>query len=66
MLPEVPHGQLLQMDENTLALSVRKASSLNDVFSVLTACGIQITSFKNKTNRLEELFVSLTQGGKTA
>ncbi|MES2661984.1 MAG: ABC transporter ATP-binding protein [Pseudomonadota bacterium] len=66
VLPEVPHGQLLQMDENTLALSVRKASSLNDVFSVLTACGIQITSFKNKTNRLEELFVSLTQGGKTA
>jgi hypothetical protein len=32
---------------------------------VLTAAGIKVTSMRNKTNRLEELFVNLVTSNKT-
>ncbi|AXI03070.1 ABC transporter ATP-binding protein [Aquirhabdus parva] len=52
---------LEQIDANTLELSLEKNHSLNDVFDVLTAQGITISSMRNKSNRLEELFVGLVE-----
>ncbi|MGA0807074.1 MAG: ABC transporter ATP-binding protein, partial [Pseudohongiellaceae bacterium] len=34
---------------------------LNEVFTQLTAQGIRVKSMRNKSNRLEQLFVSLLQ-----
>ncbi len=36
-----------------------KSQSLNDLFAALTAAGLVVTSMRNKTNRLEELFMRL-------
>jgi ABC-2 type transport system ATP-binding protein len=45
--------------ENTLEVIVQKDQSLNELFSALTEQGIEVLSFRNKSNRLEEMFVSM-------
>ncbi|WP_372865409.1 ABC transporter ATP-binding protein [Spongiibacter sp.] len=46
-------------DEQMLEVAIEKGASLNTLFSALSAQGIEVTSMRNKANRLEELFVSL-------
>ena len=54
-------------DDTSLEVEVHRQQSLNDLFGKLTAQKIQISSMRNKTNRLEELFISLvTQNKKQA
>ncbi|MDC9593300.1 ABC transporter ATP-binding protein [Xenorhabdus sp. IM139775] len=48
------------VDAVTLEVDVKRGQGLNDVFSQLSTQGIQISSMRNKANRLEELFVGLT------
>jgi ABC-2 type transport system ATP-binding protein len=38
---------------------VKKSQGLNSVFAQLSEQGISVLSMRNKTNRLEELFVNL-------
>ncbi len=51
-----------KMDVNTLELRVSNTLSLNEVFAVLEANKIRVHSMRNKTNRLEELFMDLING----
>ncbi|MGL4936632.1 ABC transporter ATP-binding protein, partial [Shewanella sp.] len=54
-------------DPHTLEVDVAKEHNLNDVFTQLTAANVEVLSMRNKSNRLEELFVELvkkTQGAK--
>lgn len=44
---------------NTLQVDVEKSQGMNRLFSQLSEQGIEVTSMRNKSNRLEELFVSL-------
>jgi ABC-2 type transport system ATP-binding protein len=53
-----------QVDAATLEVVVQKSQSLNMVFEKLTQAGVQITSMRNKANRLEEMFVSLVEKGE--
>ena len=46
-------------DPHTLELRIDNQHSLNDVFSQFDRQGIKISSLRNKTNRLEELFMDL-------
>lgn len=62
-LPETPGYQLAFVDETTLEVSVSKEQSLNDLFQLLSDKGINIVSMRNKTNRLEEMFVRLVEQG---
>ncbi|KFZ37394.1 ABC transporter [Shewanella mangrovi] len=55
-------GRLL--DATTLEVDVAKAQGLNAVFAALTQQGIEVLSMRNKTNRLEELFVELVENAK--
>lgn len=57
-LPEAFHSVLLEQGQQ-LEITIARDQQLNDVFAVLNEKSINITSLKNKTNRLEELFVSL-------
>ncbi len=41
-----------------------RSHDLNSLFSALSEHGIMVTSMRNKTNRLEELFVRLVEGGR--
>ncbi|HKM27719.1 MAG TPA: ABC transporter ATP-binding protein [Thiopseudomonas sp.] len=49
------------LDECTLQVQVEKSRGLTDLFSQLSAQGIEVLSLRNKSNRLEELFVSLVE-----
>jgi len=59
--PEL-HGYPVQLlDECTLQVQVEKHRGLTDLFTQLSAQGIEVLSLRNKSNRLEELFVSLVE-----
>ena len=48
-----------QLDSKTLELELQRDDIINDIFTRLTQQGIEISSMKNKANRLEELFLAL-------
>jgi ABC-2 type transport system ATP-binding protein len=56
---DLPGITLKQVDSHTIELSLQKNYSLNDAFGMLSQHGILISSMRNKSNRLEELFVGL-------
>ena len=62
-LPEVPGATLVAIDRNTLELDMPRAMDLNGVFARLSEAGIRVRSMRNKSNRLEELFVRMTGNG---
>jgi ABC-2 type transport system ATP-binding protein len=51
------NGKLL--DPLTFELQINSDSSINEAFSLLSRLGIEVHSMRNKTNRLEELFLDL-------
>ncbi|MCG6870154.1 MAG: ABC transporter ATP-binding protein [Gammaproteobacteria bacterium] len=57
-LPELGGHELRLVDERTLEARVHCDVKLNDLFADLSHAGIDILSMKNKTNRLEEFFIS--------
>ncbi|MDS4027092.1 MAG: ABC transporter ATP-binding protein [Candidatus Contendobacter sp.] len=57
--PEIPGYPLRWMDEYTLEVDVAKERGLNALFPQLSARGIEVSSLRNKANRLEELFLRL-------
>lgn len=48
-----------QNDDHTLEIDLTKSQSLNQVFTQLSAQQIDVLSMRNKSNRLEALFVGL-------
>lgn len=60
-LPEVAGYVIRAAGEQALEVEVRRGQPLNAVFSALSASGIDVLSLRNKSNRLEELFVSLVE-----
>jgi len=55
------HAQLI--DETSIEVSISKEQSLNALFEVLGKNGIEVLSMRNKTNRLEEMFIRLVEQG---
>lgn len=58
-VPKLNNYQVHLKDPHTLEVDVDKEQSINDVFIQLQEKGIEVQSMRNKSNRLEELFVSL-------
>lgn len=48
-------------DEQTLAVEVERDQGINDVFRQLSQQGVKVLSMRNKSNRLEELFLKITE-----
>jgi ABC-2 type transport system ATP-binding protein len=65
-LPEMPGHTLRVIDEHTLEVEVSKQQSINALFAELSANDIQVLSMRNKTNRLEQLFMHLVADNKNA
>jgi ABC-2 type transport system ATP-binding protein len=63
-LPTTPGVSLRRLDDYTLEAELSRAHDLNALFAALSAHGITVRSMRNKTNRLEELFVRLVQDGR--
>ena len=49
------------VDPMTLEVTLDKAHSMNELFQLLEAQNIQVRSMRNKSNRLEELFVKMVE-----
>ncbi|BCA94067.1 ABC transporter ATP-binding protein [Legionella antarctica] len=63
VLPDLSPFKTILIDANTFELRIDNNLSLNEVFSVLTQHKINVHSMRNKTNRLEELFLDLIKNG---
>ena len=61
--PGLENASLEIIDENTLEITVSGGLSINDVFAKLSESKVKIGSMRNKTNRLEQLFLSKLEGG---
>lgn len=60
-LPTLEGINLTKLDERSLEAEVIKPKTINDLFAGLLAANIKIDSMRNKANRLEELFIRITQ-----
>ncbi len=66
VLPEIANFRLHQVDAQTLEAEVPRSSDLNALFAELSRHHVQVKSMRNKSNRLEELFVRLVDGDRKA
>lgn len=48
-------------DPTTLEVTLEKGLAINDIFAALSAVGIEVLSMRNKSNRLEELFINMVE-----
>lgn len=48
-------------DDQTLEVEVVRDQGINELFEQLTSQGIKVLSMRNKSNRLEELFLKITE-----
>ena len=58
-LPNLDDYNLKLIDTTTIEVEVDRERNINKLFEILTKKNINITSMRNKTSRLEELFLNL-------
>jgi ABC-2 type transport system ATP-binding protein len=63
-LPDIPGHVLRRVDDTTLEADISRDTSVNRLFADLTARDIQVLSMRNKTNRLEKLFMHLVDNDR--
>ena len=61
--PVIPGVRLSLLNPGVLELEVRRGQPLDQVFAALHAAGVRVMSLRNKSNRLEALFIKLTGHG---
>lgn len=64
--PVLPNYHLKFVDETTVEVEIHRGQTVNELFQLLTAQHINIVGMRNKTNRLEELFIHLILENKTS
>ena len=63
-LPDCGDYAVRLLDNSTLEVDINLQQNISDIFHVLDGCGIKVVSMKNKTNRLEQLFISMMNNKK--
>ncbi|MBI3562514.1 MAG: ABC transporter ATP-binding protein [Gammaproteobacteria bacterium] len=63
-VPQISGFTLSLVDDSTLAVNITKDQNMNDLFQELAARRIDVLSMRNKTNRLEEMFMRLVDRGE--
>jgi len=58
-VPVIAECMLKMIDDNSLEITFSKHKNLNEIFAMLTKHDITVLSMRNKTNRLEELFLHM-------
>jgi ABC-2 type transport system ATP-binding protein len=64
VLPVLPGVVLRTLDDHTIEAEMSRSHDLNSLFAALSSHGVTVTSMRNKSNRLEELFVRLVEHGR--
>jgi len=59
-IPTSDNFKIIKIDDSTLSVQANKGISLNTIFNFFNEYSIEILSMRNETNRLEELFLELT------
>lgn len=59
--PDLSDFAIHLIDEHTLEAVVLEGQSLNQLFQQLSAASLEVVSIKNKSNRLEQLFLRLVK-----
>ncbi|WP_006788675.1 ABC transporter ATP-binding protein [Thiorhodospira sibirica] len=62
----LPGHTLRRIDDMTLEVDIAKQTGLNQLFIDLTQKGVQVLSLRNKTNRLEQLFMNMVEESRAA
>ena len=57
--PSISEFPITLEDSSTLNVSIKKDQSINHLFEQLSALGINVLSMRNKSNRLEEMFIEM-------
>jgi len=60
-IPQLGQDCLRLVDKTTLEADITKECSINFLFDELSSHGIEVLSMRNKTNRLEQLFVHIVE-----
>ncbi|WP_043310635.1 ABC transporter ATP-binding protein [Pseudomonas sp. ML96] len=61
VMPQLVGYPARMVDDHTLEVQVEKSQGVNELFRQLAAQKVEVLSLRNKSNRLEELFVSLVE-----
>jgi len=59
-LPDCGDHAVRFIDQTTLEVDINQHQNISEVFQALQNCNIEVVSMKNKTNRLEQLFIAMT------
>jgi ABC-2 type transport system ATP-binding protein len=59
--PVVPGFEIRLNGPQELEIALPRTRSVNELFAALSGAGVQVLSLRNKANRLEELFLTLTE-----
>ena len=65
-LPDLAAFEAHLVDDAELEVSIHAGQDLNEVFALLSNNGIAVQSMRNKSNRLEELFMDLVENKQVA
>ncbi len=63
-LPDLDGYRIEQVDATTLIADVRKGQNINGLFRELSQNDLIVSSMRNKSNRLEQLFIGLINSNK--
>jgi len=63
-LPELSGFKTTLIDESTIEIDIAREDNINDVFKFFSSHDIHICSMRNKSNRLEKLFLDLLENNK--
>ena len=59
--PDLDGFDTLLRDDGDLEVAIESTRDLNELFALLSRKGIAVSSLRNKTNRLEDLFIGLVK-----
>lgn len=62
--PNIEGAQCTRIEANQLEVRIQSQDNLNHLFQQLDAMGLRVLSIRNKSNRLEELFLDLINNEK--
>lgn len=58
-VPTFPDFHIVPVEDGSLEVQIRADQTLSELFEQLNRAGVEVVSMKNKSNRLEELFVRM-------
>ena len=63
-LPTIEGYKLTLIDRDTISVEISRDQTINHLFNQLDKHNIRVLSLRNKTNRLEEVFVNMMEHGR--